>query len=132
MWGKLSHHLHNAIKKGKEHVKHISDFGQRAWDTIGRVVKKTTHAVNSVNAEASNFTGMHPMVDGGIEFLNQVTSGVNHIFDWYTKTDEKKNTIEQSFKDKNPDTMMVPMNGGRGGIVNSGNGGQLTRRSSAS
>jgi hypothetical protein len=99
MWHKFTHHIHNAIHKGKEHVKHLSDFGQKAWDTIGKVVKKTTHAVNSANAEASNFTGMHPMIDDGIGFLNRLTGGVNQVFDWYTKTDEKKNTIEQSFKD---------------------------------
>ena len=104
MFGKLmghlatlgGHHLH----KAKQHFKTVADFGQRAWDTVGQVVKKPAHAVNGANAEASNFKGMHPMIDDGIGFLNRVTSGVNQVFDLYSKTDEKKNSIEQSFKDK--------------------------------
>ncbi len=95
MFGNLHHHLH----KAKQHFKTVTDFGQRAWDTIGHVVKKSTHAINGVNAEASNWTGMHPMIDDGIGFLNRITSGANQVFDWYTKTDEKKNSIEQKFKD---------------------------------
>ena len=100
MWHKIRTHIHNAIQKGKEHVKHLSDFGQKAWSTVGNIVKETAHGVNNVNAYASNFQGMHPVIDSGIGFLNQFTSGVNKAFDWYMNADEKKNTIEQSFKDK--------------------------------
>ncbi len=93
--GHVSHHLH----KAKQHFKTVADFGQRAWDTIGHVVKKTTHAVNGANAEASNFRGLHPLIDDGINFLNSFTGGVNKVYDMFSKVDEKKNMIETKFKD---------------------------------
>ena len=63
---------------------------------------------------------MHPMVDDGINFLNRVTGGANQIFDWYMKADEKKNNIEQVFKD-NPPTRSSAQNATDRGVTASAN-----------
>ena len=128
MFGKLMGHMSHHLHKAKQHFKTVSDFGQRAWDTVGHVVKKTTQVVNGANAEASNFRGMHPMIDDGIGFLNRFTGGVNQVFDMCSKADEKKNTIEQSFKEKTAGLDAVS----RGSDATNralNASGQLTRRS---
>jgi hypothetical protein len=106
MFGNLSHHLH----KAKQHVKTIADFGQKAWSTIGKVVKHGSDALGKASSFANGFKGLHPIVDDGIAFLNSASGAGNKANDLYNQANETKDRLQKAYKDPNANTTMVPYN----------------------
>ena len=103
MWGS---HINHLLHRAKQHVKTIVDFGQKSWDTVGKVVKHGTDILGKVSDTANNFKGLHPIIDDGINFLLNAKESGNIANDMYNQANEKKNKIETMFKEKT--TTMVP------------------------
>jgi len=97
--GNIGHHVKHHVHKAKQHFSTIADFGQKAWDTIGGIIKKGNEAVGKFASTANNYKGIHPMIDDGINFLNQVSGYGSQAQQLYDNVNEKKDTIQQSVKE---------------------------------
>ena len=93
MWGHINHLLHRA----KQHVKTIADFGQKSWDTVGKVVKHGATIIGKFSDGANQFKGIHPIIDDGINFLQNAKEAGNQANEMYNQANDKKNRIETTF-----------------------------------